>query len=93
MGSDSDTKPSWQSLLCVLPRQVPLRKVHGVAELHHLAQEIGTMAEALQNARHLLPAGLRAPFVIDLGDFAGRVLVFNELDLGFLFGIRELIPR
>ena len=36
--------------------EMPLGKMDRVAELHHFAQEIGAMAEALQNAGHLLAA-------------------------------------
>ena len=45
------------------------------------------MAEALQNSRHFLAARFRAPFVVDLGHFAGRFRVFDYLDLvlHFLF--------
>ena len=63
------------------PRQVPLRKVNRVAELHHVPQKVRPMTEALQNPRHLLPARFRAPLVVDLRDIAGRVYVFNQLDL------------
>jgi len=59
------------------------RKMHTIAEGHYLAQEIRAMAEALQYPRHLLPAGVRAPFIIDLREFTGRIGVFNEVDLVF----------
>ena len=63
------------------PRQVPLGEVDGVAELHHVMQEVWPMAEALQNAGHLLASRFRAPLVVDLGHIAGRVYVFNQLYL------------
>lgn len=63
------------------PRQMPFGEVHRIAKLHHVAQKIRPMTEALQNPRHLLPARFRAPFVIDLRDIARRVHVFNQLDL------------
>jgi len=72
--------PARNRFLC-LPRQVPLGEVHRIAELHHIMQKVRPVAEALQNARHLLAARLRAPLVVDLGDFAGRIHVFNQLDL------------
>lgn len=67
-------------LFC-LAVKMALRKMHAIAEGHYLAQEIRAMAEALQYPRHLLPARVRAPFVIDLREFAGRVCVFDEVDL------------
>jgi hypothetical protein len=63
--------------------QVAFGKVHRIAETHHLAQKIGPMAEALQNARHLLAAGLAPPLVVDFGNVAGCVCVFDEADLCF----------
>jgi hypothetical protein len=63
-------------------RQVPLREVHRVAKLHHVAQEVRPMAEALQDSRHFAAPGLRPPLVVDLGNLAGRVYVFNQFDLG-----------
>ena len=36
-------------------REVPFREVDRIAEAHNLAQKIGAMAKALENARHLLP--------------------------------------
>jgi len=62
-------------------RQMPLGKMHRVAKLHHVAQKVRPMAEALQNSRHFLTPGFRTPLVVDLGDVARRVHVFNEVDL------------
>src|SRR4051794_25749364 len=39
------------------------------------------MAEAFQNARHVLPAGVRAPFVIGRGHFASGLRILHESDL------------
>ena len=39
------------------------------------------MTEALQDARHLGAPRLRAPLVVDPGNLAGRVHVFDQLDL------------
>lgn len=63
------------------PRQVPLGEVDRIAELHHVMQKIRPVAEALQNARHLLAARLGTPLVVDFGDIAGRIHVFNQLYL------------
>ena len=41
------------------------------------------MAEAFQNAGHLLAARVRAPFVVYLRNFTGRVGILNDFDLGF----------
>lgn len=54
-----------------------------VAESENFAQKIGPVAETLQDARHLLPAGFLAPLVVDRGYIAGRVSVFNDPDFGF----------
>src|SRR6478609_5674387 len=61
--------------------------MHAIAERYYLPKEIRAMAEALQYARHLLPARMRAPFVIDLREFTGCIRVFNKVDLvlHFLF--------
>lgn len=58
-------------------------KVHRIAETHDLAQKIRPMTEALEDARHLLPAGLAPPLVVDFGDVAGSIRVFDEADLRF----------
>jgi len=64
--------------------QMPMGKMDSIAEFHHVAQEIGPMTEALQDTRHLLPSGFRAPLVVNLGDLSGRIGIFNQLDLGFV---------
>jgi len=64
--------------------KMTLGKMDRVAEFHHVAQKVGAMAEALQNARHLLAARFGAPFVVDLGDFSGGIAIFDELDFGFV---------
>jgi len=68
--------------LFVTPREMPLGKVHRVAELHDLAKKVGPVAEALQNARHLLPTGFPTPFVVDGSHVASRIGIFNQFDLG-----------
>jgi hypothetical protein len=60
--------------------KVPFRKVDRIAEAHDLAQEIGTMAKALENAGHLLAARMRAPFLIYLRNIASRVGILNHFD-------------
>jgi hypothetical protein len=62
--------------------QVPFRKMYRIAEAHDLAEEIGAMAETFENARHLLAAGVRAPFVVYLRDLTSRVGILNDFDLG-----------
>jgi hypothetical protein len=52
-----------------------------VAEAHHLAQEIWSMAETLEDTGHLLTAGVCAPLVVDLRDLAGCVRIFDDIDL------------
>jgi hypothetical protein len=61
-------------------REVPFRKVDGVAEAHDLAQEIGAMAKALENSGHLLAPRMGAPLVIYLRNLASRVSIFDQLD-------------
>jgi hypothetical protein len=63
-------------------RQVPFRKMYRVAEAHDIAQKIGSMAEAFENARHLLTARVRAPLVVYLRNFTGGVSILNYFDLG-----------
>ena len=63
--------------------KMTFRKMYAIAEGHYLSQEIGAMAEALQDSRHLLPSRVRAPFVIDFREFTGRIRVFNKVDLVF----------
>ena len=69
--------PACDGFLC-LPRQVPMREMHRVAKFHHIAQKIRPMTEALQNAGHFLASGFRAPLLVDLGDIARRVHIFNQ---------------
>jgi hypothetical protein len=54
-----------------------------MAETDDVAQKIGPMTEALEDARHLLAAGLAPPLVVSLGNVAGSVCVFDEADLCF----------
>jgi hypothetical protein len=64
--------------------KMAFRKMNRVAEFHHFAQKVGAMAEAFQNTRHLLAARFCTPFVIDLGDLAGRIAIFYKLDFGLV---------
>jgi hypothetical protein len=60
--------------------------VHRVTELHNIAKKVGPVTEALQNTRHLLPAGFLTPLIVDGSHFASRIGIFNQLDLGlFVF--------
>jgi hypothetical protein len=76
--------------LLLPPIQVPFGKMHGVTEAQDLAKKIRTMTEALQDAGHLLPAGLLAPFIVHGCYFASRVCILNEVDLGL--GIGHRVP-
>jgi hypothetical protein len=66
--------------------QMTMGKMDCVAELDHIAQEVGTMAEALQDAGNLLPARLGTPLVIDSGHFASGIAIFDQLDFGLVAG-------
>jgi|ERR1700678_289579 len=63
------------------PAEVPFRKMDRVAEAHDIAQEIRAMAEAFENARHLLAARVRAPFVVYLRNLTSGVSILNYFDL------------
>src|SRR6266567_740233 len=67
--------------------QMSVGKVNRIAEFDHVAQEVGAVAEALQNAGHLLSARLGTPFVVDRGHFASGVAIFDQLDFGFVVGV------
>jgi hypothetical protein len=62
--------------------EVPFRKMHRVAEAHYLAQKIRAMAEALENARHLPAARVRAPLIVYLRNLTSGVRILNYVDLG-----------
>ena len=62
--------------------KMALGKVHRIAEFNDMSQEVRAMAEALENAGHLLTAGVRAPFVVYLRNLAGGVSILNHFDLG-----------
>jgi hypothetical protein len=68
-------------------REVPFRKVNGVAKAHDLAQKVWAMAKTLEDSGHLLAARMRAPFVIDVRHLAGRVRILNKTNLRL--GIRH----
>ena len=61
--------------------QMAFGEVHRIAEAHHFARKIRPVTEALEDARHLLPPGLAPPLVVDFGDIAGSICVFDEADL------------
>ena len=67
-------------------RQMAFGKMNRIAELQHVSQKVRPMAEALQNAGHLSAARLGSPLVVNLGDIAGRVGVFDDVDLGRFAG-------
>ena len=71
--------PAGDGFLCAAG-EVSFRKVHRIAEAHHFAQKIRSMAEALENTGHLLTAGVCAPFVVHRRNLAGCVRVFNHVD-------------
>ena len=58
----------------------------GIAEANDFAQKIGPVTEALEDARHLLPARLAPPLVICFCDVACSIGVFNEDYLCFWMG-------
>jgi hypothetical protein len=67
--------------------QMTVGKMNRVAEFDHIAQEVGSVAEAFQNAGDFLSARLGTPFVVDRGHFASGVAIFDELDFGFVVGV------
>ena len=78
--------------------QMPMGKMHCIAEFDHVAQKVRSMTEALQDTRHHLPPGLRPPLVVNLGYLSGRVRIFYQLDLGFVVShcsarLRAKYPR
>ena len=78
--------------LFVAAREMSFGKVDCVGELDHLAQEIRPRAEALDDARNLLPSRTGPPEVIGGGGFAGGVGVLDDFDLrGRLCRVRALL--
>lgn len=55
-----------------------------VAEAHHFSEEVGPVAEALEDTRHLLAPGFCTPLVVDLRNLACGVCVFDEVDFVLL---------
>jgi hypothetical protein len=55
--------------------------VDGVAEAHDLAQKVGSMAEALKDAGHLLASRFCPPLVIDLCHLTGSIGILDQVDL------------
>src|ERR1017187_7323308 len=49
--------------LLVPTREMALGKMDGVGEIHHLPQKIRPRTKALDDARHLCPAGARTPVI------------------------------
>lgn len=66
--------------------EVAFGEVDGVAELDDVAEEVGAMAEAFEDAGDVGSARFGAPGVVDFGEFAGGVGVFNEVDFQGVFG-------
>jgi hypothetical protein len=60
---------------------MPLGKMNPVTELDDVPQKVRPVAEALEDARHLLAARLCAPKRVDLGHLASSVLIFNQGNL------------
>ena len=67
--------------LFLTSRKMSLGEVNGVGEFDHLTQEVGTRAEALDDARDLLPSGSRAPEIIGSECVARSLGVFGDFDL------------
>jgi len=44
------------------------------------------MAETLEDAGHLLTTRVGAPFIVNSGNLAGRVRVFNDFDFHLMIG-------
>jgi hypothetical protein len=62
--------------------EVAFGKMDSVAEAHHLAQEVRSVAEALEDTGHLLTTGVCTPLVVDLRNLAGGVRIFDDIDFG-----------
>ena len=63
------------------PREVPVRKMDAVRELHHVAKKIRPLAEALENMRQLRPTGIvLEPFAVELGQLARGVSFIDPLN-------------
>jgi hypothetical protein len=67
----------------VTSSEVALRKMDRVRELDYLTQEVGTRAEAFDNAWNLRAPGSFPPEVIGLRGCAGRICIFGNSDFGF----------
>src|SRR5262249_32271439 len=61
-----------------------LREMNRIGEVHHLAQEIGSSAEALDDSRHLRSSRTRAPVVVGGGGVSGGLAILRDPDLGRL---------
>jgi orotate phosphoribosyltransferase len=58
-----------------------------ITEADHFSQEVGAVTKTFKDARHLLTSGLRTPCFVNLGNLAGSLCVFNNVD--FLILIRH----
>src|SRR6185437_9426135 len=76
--------PGRNGFLCAAI-EMSLGKVDAVAEGDHVAQEVGAVAEALEDPRHALAARLGAPLVIHSGHFTGGIAVFDDRNLELVF--------
>ena len=68
--------------LFVATGEMALGEMDSVGEVDDLAQEIRTAAEALDDSRHLLPAGAGTPIIVGGSGIAGRGGVLSDMDLG-----------
>src|SRR5271157_259278 len=59
-----------------------LGEMDGVGKLYDLAQKIRTSPKALDDSRHLLPAGTGTPEVVSCRCISGRFAIFNDTNLG-----------
>ena len=67
--------------LFLTTREMPFGEMNSVGELNYLAQEVWTRAEALDDARDLLPSGTCAPEIVGSESVARGVCVFGDFDL------------
>ena len=71
--------------LLVAARKMAFGEMHGVRKVYDLAQEIRTRPEALDDSRHLLPAGTSAPKIVRRRCISGRFVIFDDTNLGVCF--------
>jgi hypothetical protein len=63
-----------------------------VSEFNHSPQEIRASAEALDDARNLLPARAGSPKVVSSGGFSSGFGVFNDSDFRGRFWGVSVVP-